>query len=83
MLGKVPSDYVLKELEQIFRSTLQLSQENSQILHVISSCGRQGCGNKYSPRASSTQFAGESKIIYLGNTNPLLNKQKNFGLPLT
>jgi hypothetical protein len=39
MLGKLPSDYVLKELEQILRSTLQLSQENSQILHVISSCG--------------------------------------------
>jgi len=39
MLGKVPSDYVLKELEQILRSTLQLSQENNQILHVISSCG--------------------------------------------
>jgi len=34
MLGKVPSDYVLKELEQIFRSTLQLSQENSQMLFL-------------------------------------------------
>jgi hypothetical protein len=39
MMGKVPSDYVIKEFEQIFRSTLQLSQKNSQILHVISSCG--------------------------------------------
>jgi hypothetical protein len=39
MMGKVPSYYVLKELEQIFRSTLQLSQENSQIFHAISSCG--------------------------------------------
>ncbi len=64
MMGKVPSNYVLKEFEQIFRSTLELSEENSQILHAISSCGWQGCGNKYSPRASSTQFVGESKIIY-------------------
>jgi hypothetical protein len=39
MMGKVPSDYVLKEFEQIFRSTMQLSQENNQILHAISSCG--------------------------------------------
>ncbi len=65
MLGKVPSDYVLKELEQIFRSTLQLSKKNSQILHAISSCGWQGCGNKYSSRASSIQFAGESMSIQI------------------
>ncbi len=39
MMGKVPSNYVLKEFEQIFRSTLELSEENSQILHAISSCG--------------------------------------------